>query len=133
MHSTLRFKHGSDRIAWPKADRRLAVMVEFVQRWLVDEAGVYHLMITSFYRPEDPGSVHAYYRGADIRTRDMPVGVADRLSQWLNELLYYGTKDERSRRKRVALWHNVDSEGAIHHTDHIHLQVCNADDYVSIK
>lgn len=131
MHGTLRFKRRSDRLVWPRADLRLATIVGLAQRWLIDEAGIYCVTITSFYRPGDPGSVHAYYRGADLRTRDMPVGVPDRLCEWLNEMFYYGLESRR-RRKRIATYgRDHDPSGA--HDDHIHLQVCPSDDYVALK
>jgi hypothetical protein len=86
----IRFKNDADKRAWPAhADPRLVEVVELLARIATGHGVPMPLTITSFLRPAPRTSVHAWGRGADIRTRDWPADVAQRLADEMNARLVY--------------------------------------------
>jgi len=65
------------------------------------------------YKRKPWPSVHMYWRGLDIRTKDMPRGMAKRLTEFFNMIRY----DKKRPKKKTAILHNV-GKG-----NHIHLQI----------
>ena len=71
----LRFVKPEDERLWEeRADARLRTILAIVQMYLFVNHGIEELTITSFYRPQNPRSVHAYFRGVDFWTEDLPPG-----------------------------------------------------------
>jgi len=111
----MQFKTEDLRRQWSEADLdpRLRDLVEFVDLDLrrTEER---EAVVTSLIRTDNPSSVHAYGRGADIRTRDWPAGLPEGLAHKINVLFVY---DPERPEKQCALVHNV-GQGT-----HLHLQV----------
>ena len=60
-----------------------------------------------------PTSVHEVGRGADVRTRDWPVGLAKLVETHLNKVFRYSVNTHHE----TALWHDVGAG------EHLHVQV----------
>lgn len=82
-----------------------------VAEWVKAQFGLE--MITSAYRPGDPG-VHGYFRGLDLRCRARERGKA--IAAAINEEFIY---DPDRPWMKVAIYHDV-GKGV-----HLHLQVCD--------
>lgn len=72
------------------------------------------IIVTSLFRLEDKKSVHAYGRGADIRSLDFSAEEIAQIDTYLNTTYIY---DPKRPNKLTCLYHNV-GQG-----DHLHLQV----------
>lgn len=74
------------------------------------------LFITSLFRPGDKG-VHVYWRGIDIRTRNLLPGEAQNLTDWINNNFIY---DMDRTNMKTAILHTIGKKAQLH----IHLQTC---------
>jgi len=111
---TVHFKEETDAAFWPQeADWRLVLVFDSLCHYLRGY-GVGSVVITSFMRPNDPGSVHAFGRGLDIRTHDFSQGLLEGLVLALNQRFIYDV----NRTYLVALYEPNAPRGA-----HLHLQV----------
>jgi len=72
------------------------------------------IMVTSLFRLENKKSVHAYGRGADIRSLDFNAEEIAQIERYLNTTYIY---DPSRPNKLTCLYHNVGFG------DHFHLQV----------
>jgi hypothetical protein len=73
MAANITFKHAADADAWAiHADPRLEALTAALCDVAAGHGVPMPLVVTSFWRPTDRDSVHAYGRGADFRTRDWP-------------------------------------------------------------
>lgn len=72
------------------------------------------IMVTSLFRLEDKRSVHAYGRGADIRSLDFTAEEIVKIKRYLNTTYIY---DPQRPKKVTCLYHNVGLG------NHLHLQV----------
>lgn len=96
-------------------DSRIRDLVAFVDLQLRTlDNGPCEAVITSLIRSDNPNSVHAYGRGADIRTRDWPDYLKQRVADAVNLVFQY---DPDRPHMQCAMIHDV-GQG-----EHLHLQV----------
>lgn len=122
----MKFKTARQRQEWNGGDLtpRLRSLVLFTES-LLKQHGI-ELTITCFMRTEKeqawlyrrrkrkPRSVHEFGRGADVRTRDWPEGLAIEIRDKVNETFRY---DASRPALKSAIWHDVGAG------EHLHLQV----------
>lgn len=115
MH--LDFIHPTDEDDYHEhADLRLKTIVLLIQLYMRAIYGIYCLVVTSYYRPQQLGSPHAHNRAIDIRTKTLPGRSAKNLADWLN--CYFAYSSNPIKKYKIALYKPEAPGGP-----HMHIQV----------
>ena len=126
----MRFKNPTvvnDMVRLESENQRLYALLCAADGYVRDQSGHKDICITSVHRATNKHSVHAHWRGADIRiglpvrgdeATEIDVGEARALCDWLEECFCY---DESHVVYRFELF--VDKQGAYEAKSHIHVQV----------
>lgn len=114
----IQFKTSELRSQWNsgKLHPRLQVVILATAAFMLERFNIY-MVITSIFRDSKPSSVHAHWRGVDIRVSYFKDDGAQVTADWINNSFAYDLGSE----KLTAFYGDDD------HKDHIHLQTSHLD------
>lgn len=98
---------------WNEAPKQLKALTMFAAALIFAITGQ-ETIITSIFRGDNPNSVHAHWRGIDLRTKHLPEGAPKMVEEIINESIIY---DPARPHLQTALFHDS-GQG-----EHLHLQM----------